>query len=273
MKTLYISDLDGTLLNSKGELSDYTKKKIAEFQDKNILFSIATARSMVTGKMLLGSLPFSAPVVLMNGVFIYDFTENKAIKYFEIESEPYRKVLELFKEMRLHPNVFTFDGNELSIWCEGVDTPAMEWFFTTRREMLDGRFYKTDSLEHLPQNAAPVYFNFFAPKEMLDPIAEKLNSIKDINFAFYPDLYTSGWLMEIFSVSASKADAMNYVKAYTGADRTVAFGDNLNDIPMLLASDRSVAVSNAVDEVKKIADIIIGENDSDSVVKFIEQEN
>lgn len=273
MKTLYISDLDGTLLHSDQTLSDYEIKKINEFNKNGILFTVATARSMVTGEMLLGKLPFSVPVVLMNGVFVYDMGRKQVIKYFGIENEPYQKVLSVFNEAVLHPNVFTFDCEKLSIRTTGIDTDAMRWFFDTRKVMLDGRFYKVDSLEALPKNESPVYFNFFAPKEMLDPIAEKLKDIKGINVAYYFDQYTGGWLMEIFADSASKSAAMNFLKEYTKADETVAFGDNLNDLAMLGAADRAVAVSNAACEVKSIADVIIGNNNDDSVVKFIAKEN
>lgn len=273
MKTLYITDLDGTLLHSDATLSAYEIKKIKEFYEKGVLFSVATARSMITGGILLKDIPLSAPAVLMNGVFVYDFSENRVIKYCKIDSEPYKNVLDIFEKYSLHPNVFSFDGEKLSIQCTGIDTNAMQWFFDTRKEMLDGRFYKVNSLYALPENQSPVYFNFFAPKDLLLPVAEELQNIDGINFAFYPDSYTNGWLLEIFADTASKANAVKFVKEYTEAEKAVAFGDNLNDIPMLKIADISVAVSNGAEEVKKIADIIIGDNNSDSVVKFIASEN
>lgn len=273
MKSLYISDLDGTLLHSDQTLSNYEIEKIKEFSEKGVLFTVATARSMITGKMLLGSLPFSAPLVLMNGVFVYDMQNEKVIKCFHIKNEPYKEVLNIFRSLNLHPNVFSFDGEKMTIRCEGVDTSAMQWFFDTRKEMLDGRFYKVEYLENLPENEKPVYFNFFAPKEMLDEADKMLKNVKGINYAFYPDQYTDGWLMEIFSSEASKSGAMNYIKEFLGATETVAFGDNLNDLQMLTAADRAIVVENAVSEVKEIATQIIGENNTDSVIKFIAKEN
>lgn len=273
MKTLYITDLDGTLLHSDATLSAYEVAKIKEFYEKGVLFSVATARSMITGGQVLKGIPLSAPAVLMNGVFVYDFTESKVIKYCEIENNPYKAVLRIFDKYSLHPNVFTFDGEKLSIYCTALDNSEMKNFFDTRIKMLDGRFYKTDSLYSLPQNQLPVYFNFWAPKEMLLPVTEDLKNISGINYAFYPDSYTGIWLLEIFADTASKANAVKFVKEYINADEAVAFGDNLNDIPMLRIADRSVAVSNGAEDVKKIADIIIGDNNSDSVVKFIANEN
>ena len=273
MKTLYVTDLDGTLLHSDASLSEYETAKIRQFYEKGILFTVATARSMITGGQLLKDVPLSAPAVLMNGAFIYGFTDNRVIKYCKIENAPYKNTLDIFKKHSLHPNVFSFDGEKLSIWCSDIDTPAMQWFFETRKKMLDGRFYKIESLYELPENQNPVYFNFFAPKEMLLPAVEELENTQGVNFAFYPDSYTDGWLIEIFADTASKANAVNFLKEYANADETVAFGDNLNDIPMLKTADRAVAVNNAAPQVKAVADIIIGENNGDSVVKFIADEN
>ena len=55
----------------------------------------------------------------------------------------------------------------------------------------------------------------------------------------------------------------------SGATRVVAFGDNLNDLPMLAAADLAVAVENALPQVRQAADIVIGPNTADSVARFI----
>ena len=76
-------------------------------------------------------------------------------------------------------------------------------------------------------------------------------------------------ILEVFSADASKANAVRKLKAATGADRIVAFGDNLNDLPLLRMADVAIAVENAVDEVKAEADVIIGPNTSDAVARYI----
>jgi hypothetical protein len=55
------------------------------------------------------------------------------------------------------------------------------------------------------------------------------------------------------------------------ADRLTVFGDNLNDLPMMAVADVAVAVENALPEVKKAADIVIGTNQSDAVALYLEQ--
>ena len=58
-------------------------------------------------------------------------------------------------------------------------------------------------------------------------------------------------------------------EAVVRADRVVAFGDNINDLPMLRAADVAVAVGNALPEVKAAADIVICFNTEDSVARFV----
>lgn len=275
MKTLYISDMDGTLLQSNGTISEYTKEKLNEFYSKNIPFSVATARSMVSAMPILDGIHFAAPIVLMNGVFVYDTETKKAVKYHEIEHSALQKVLDCFYEKNLHPFMFLYsDDYKLSIKYTQFDNEGMKDFYDMRVDMLDGRFTQTDDLTDIERGQHAVYVNYYALPEYLDDIAEKLKTFPEIDFAYYKDSYSDDWLIEIYSHTASKANGAKEVKEIVGADLITAFGDNLNDIIMLNGADTAVAVENAVHQVKEIADVIIGNNNDNSVVKYIlEREN
>ena len=78
-KTLYISDLDGTLLTPQKELSPRTVEIINRLLDQGMLFSVATARSAATAVELLSPLRLSAPGVLLNGALIYDFAKKEYV--------------------------------------------------------------------------------------------------------------------------------------------------------------------------------------------------
>lgn len=274
MKKLYISDMDGTLLQSDGTLSPYTKAKLNEFYDKDIPFAVATARSMVSAMPILDGVRFKAPIVLMNGVFVYDTETKKAVKYHEIPYSAIQKVLDIFYSHGLHPFMFLYgDDYKLSIKYTVFDNDGMKEFYNMRVDMLDGRFTQTDDMTIIPDEQHSVYINYYALPEILDPVVEKLKCISEIDFAYYKDSYSDDWLVEIYSHTASKANAAREACEIIGAEHIVAFGDNLNDIKMLQGADTAVAVSNAVPQVKEIADIIIGNNNDDSVVKFIEKDN
>lgn len=273
MKTLYISDMDGTLLQSNGKMSEYTKEKLNEFYKKGIPFAVATARSMVSATPLLERVHFAAPIVLMNGVFVYDTETKKAVKYHEIEHSALQKILDCFYEKNLHPFMFLYgDDYKLSIKYTEFDNDGMKEFYDMRVDMLDGRFTQTDDLTVIEKGQHPVYVNYYALPEFLDEVVEKLKSIPEIDFAYYKDSYSDDWLVEIYSHTASKANGAKEIAEIIGAEKITAFGDNLNDLVMLGGADTAVAVENAVPQVKEIADIIIGTNNDDSVVNFIAQD-
>ncbi len=272
MKTLYISDMDGTLLQNNGIMSEYTKAKLNEFYNNSIPFSVATARSMVSAMPLLDGVRFAAPIVLMNGVFVYDTETGKAVKYHEIDHSALNKILNCFYEKNLHPFMFLYsDDYKLSIKYTEFDNDGMRDFYNMRVNMLEGRFTKTDDLTVIEKGQHPVYVNYYALPRYLDPVVEELKKIPEIDFAYYKDSYSDDWLIEIYSNTASKANGAKEVAEITGAESITAFGDNLNDLIMLSSADTAVAVENAVAEVKKISDVIIGTNTEDSVVKYIEK--
>ncbi len=272
MKTLYISDMDGTLLQSNGKMSEYTKEKLNEFYAKGIPFAVATARSMVSATPLLEGVHFAAPIVLMNGVFVYDTETKKAVKYHEIPYSALQRILDCFYEKNLHPFMFLYsDDYKLSIKYTEFDNGGMKEFYDMRVDMLDGRFTQTDDLTVIEKGQHPVYVNYYALPEFLDEIVEKLKSISEIDFAYYKDSYSDDWLVEIYSHTASKANGAKEIAEIIGAEKITAFGDNLNDLVMLGGADTAVAVENAVPLVKEIADIVIGNNNDDSVVKYIEE--
>lgn len=273
MKTLYISDMDGTLLQSNGKMSEYTKTKLNDFYRKGIPFAVATARSMVSAMPLLEGVRFAAPIVLMNGVFVYDTETKKAVKYHEIDHSVLQKILDCFYEKNLHPFMFLYsDDYKLSIKYTEFDNEGMKEFYDMRVDMLDGRFTQIDDMTIIPNDQHPVYVNYYALPEILDPVVEKLKNIKGIDFAYYKDSYSEDWLIEIYSHTASKANGAKEVAEAIGAKKITAFGDNLNDIIMLKGADTAVAVGNAVPQIKKIADTIIGNNNDDSVVKYIDRD-
>lgn len=265
--------MDGTLLQDDGKMSEYTKEKLNNFYKKGIPFAVATARSMVSAMPLLQGVHFAAPIVLMNGVFVYDTETGKAVKYHEIEHSALQKILDCFYEKNLHPFMFLYsDDYKLSIKYTEFDNDGMKDFYNNRVDMLEGRFTQTDDLTVIEKGQHPVYVNYYALPEILDPVVEKLRSVPNIDFAYYKDSYSDDWLIEIYSHTASKANGAKEVAEVVGVDKITAFGDNLNDIIMLNGADTAVAVANAVPQVKEIADIVIGTNTEDSVVNFIAED-
>jgi hydroxymethylpyrimidine pyrophosphatase-like HAD family hydrolase len=87
----------------------------------------------------------------------------------------------------------------------------------------------------------------------------------------YKDIYSDDlWYLEVFGETASKYNAVQYLRKQNGFDKVVGFGDNLNDLPLFAACDKCYAVANAKPDVKAKATAVIGSNDEDGVARWLE---
>ena len=118
-----------------------------------------------------------------------------------------------------------------------------------------------------------VLFFGMQPNVIATEILERLEKIRGINPMHYHDWYGPDITeIEAFPKEATKARAIKRLEKLVGADRVVAFGDNMNDLSMMEAADWSVAVANAIPEVKRAADEVIGSNSADAVARYILRE-
>lgn len=274
MKTLYISDLDGTLLNPQAELSMESYELLKQLISSGIHFTCATARTATTTTNILHGLQLSAPAVLMNGVAILDWTSNRYVKVEYLNRDFYQSCIQKFREFHLTSFVYCIEQNKLSCYYENLINSAMAEFKEVRVTRYQKPFYKVDSFSLLfPGNVA--YILLLERKETLQPFCDWLNSVRaqfDIDFCFYPEIYLKDtWCLEIFSSKASKYNAVQFIRNNYGYDHIIGFGDNLNDLSLFQACDEAYAVGNAKEEVKTAAKAVLGRNDENSVPLFIQK--
>ncbi len=97
-------------------------------------------------------------------------------------------------------------------------------------------------------------------------LADTLRLDPQLSVSAYPDIFTpERSYIEVFRAGISKAAAVLRLKKMVGADRLVVYGDHLNDLPMFAVADESVAVANALPEVRAAATRTIGPNTLPSV--------
>lgn len=271
MKTLYISDMDGTLLSNDGIVSEKSIEIINSLTRKGLIFSVATARSLMSAVDLLKDINLSAPAVLMNGVFIYDFKEGKAVKYYEISENQLKSITDIFERHNKAPFLFLF-GDDGLLYENYTDLKLKihEDFYETRKKMFNGRFKRVEKLL-IPKNQYAIFISLSDKYDDLKPIYDSIIKIDGITASFYPDTYTDYWFLEVYNAEASKAAGAEFVKNYVNADKIVAFGDNRNDMILFSHADEKYAVENAVDELKSHATAIINSNQNDGVTRFLEQ--
>lgn len=271
MKTLYITDLDGTFMNDDAVVSKKSRAIINELSERGLLFSVATSRSIISARDLLKDVNISAPAVFMSGVFIYDFQTEKPVKYFEIDKRNFQLIVNIFESHGKAPFVFFYDeNNEFIINFTDLKLECHKQFYKSRKLIMNDRLCKVDKIE-CHKGHHPLFISLCDTYKDLKPITEEIDMLDNISYSFYKDTYTPYWFLEVFNGEASKAKGLEIVKKHTGADHVVAFGDNLNDIPLFTEADRCYAVSNAVQELKEIATGIIESNNEDGVALFIEE--
>lgn len=269
MKTLYISDLDGTLLNSNATLSEETVTELNRLIKEGINFTVATARTAATVVQMLRDTDITLPVILMNGVCIYDIKNEKYVATESINCKGKRTLIDTIRNHIGTGFIYTIDNNQLSTFFENADSPVAKAFIKERERLYGKKFTKVSSFEDCSDKNI-VYYSIDDKQEKLTAAYDELKNCEDLHVEFYRDIYnTDHWYLEVCSSAASKKNAVIKLRKLLEAEKIISFGDNLNDIPMFTASDESYAVGNAKEEVKQAATGVIGTNADNGVVRFI----
>ncbi|MCM1544852.1 MAG: HAD family hydrolase [Ruminococcus sp.] len=268
MKTLYLTDLDGTFLNSKGEITSASKELINKLSANGVLFSIASARTFATVVPMFSGVSLPCPLVLMNGVCIFDPVQKKTIIRHTFTSETANRIVEIFERHGKHPMIYFENNSNMYVEYKMLATQSQKDYVEQRQNFYNKNFFKVENYS-IDGNENIVYAATLDKKDELAPIYDELANLNDVFCHFYPDNYCDDYFMEVFKKGVSKASGAVQVKKWLNADKIVAFGDNINDIPLFELADESYAVSNACNELKAIATGVIGSNDEDAVARFI----
>jgi len=269
-KTLYVTDLDGTLLNSNKELSPMTRKTVNSFIADGGYFTVATARTAASASIILAGLDLSLPAVLMNGAVIYDFKHKKYIKTETIAETEACMIADTIKQHGISGFMFAVRNNTLVTYYENLKTQHMKEYYAERVRRYYKSFEEVEDFRHAATGNDVIYFTMTDEYDALSGLYNELVNVAGIDMAFYKDVYSDNlWYLEIYSINASKYNAVSYLRNYYGFDRVVGYGDNLNDIPFLKACDEFYAVSNAVDELKVLSTAVIDSNINDGVAKHL----
>ncbi len=269
-KTLFISDLDGTLLGKNAEVSEATAEAVNSLVSSGGFFSFATARTAVTAVPITAGLNVNVPAVLMNGVCVFDTSEKKYIKTEKIPGNALAEMITVLRKFHLSGFLFSVTGGVLNTFYENLDSENARKFYKERTEKFGKKFVQAADFSECSENA--VYFSVTDRKEILDPVYSLMKEIKGLHIDFYQDVYNRDWwYMEISSAAASKYNAVMFLRREYGFDRVIGFGDNFNDLPLFKACDECYAVENARDEVKQAAAGVIPANTENGVaVKICE---
>ena len=268
-RPIYITDLDHTFLRSDLSISDFSTETWNNKAESSIM-SIATARSFQKSQELLKKIHINAPMILLDGTIIIT-PERKLIDLKTINKELGDAIVDVGTQFDIDPFIIGVKDKELN---ESFLYPKK--LNEYQRDVLKG--YKDDprmqfnpNNRTMEQNLKIVYFGY---EEQLRPLYEKIQKVfgTNIEAKLSPEKYGGGYFLTLLHSEGDKAHAMQKVMEYLGRghEEITVFGDSVNDLGMFKLAGTSVAVSNALDEVKAVADLVLPHsNDEDAVARYL----
>ncbi len=257
---LLISDIDGTLLNEKKEITEYTKKALNNFVKEGKQLILATGRAHVSAKKILDSIGLEGIVISYNGAKIIDTKNNEVIYHNPIKEEITRKLIEYSKKKNVHLNLYI--GND---------------WFVENKESEKSTFYKNLSkiepkeidfydLEKVETTKALFFEEYDKLKEIESELSKEIGEYVDFT-------YSSSYFLEILNKGVNKGTAVKKVIDILdiSKDNCIAFGDELNDYEMLKYVKYGVAMGNANEKLKNEIVHKTLTNSENGVAKFIEE--
>ena len=182
--------------------------------------------------------------------------------------EALQEIRAAVEQAGISPLVYSLvNGEEKVFWVAGTENEGIRYYFDNRQG--DKRFTPVGSSDELYQGEI-FYFTCIGEREELLPVYESLCREKQVHCTLQQELYREEYWCELMPGKASKAAAVLRLRELLHAERVIAFGDAINDLPLFEAADEGYAVANAVPELKERADGIIASNDADGVVNWLQ---
>ncbi len=256
---LLCTDLDETLLQTDKSVSEENKKAIKYFKENGGTFTFITGRTHIGVKPTLEAVKPNAPIGCLNGSSIYDHVKDKNLMEMELDkssAEVIDLVLHKFPSMGIE--VVTHEHN---YFCKRN-------FRTDEHQRLEFLPNFEGDYHTVPGKWAKILL--MDEKSVIDeliPFIETLEPAKKFDF-----VRSTAYYYEILPPNANKGNLLLKIAEYMGIDKekTIAVGDNENDISMIKAAKVGYAVANAAEKAIDAADIITVSNMEHAIAQVIE---
>ncbi len=271
---LYVSDVDHTLLDGAGVLSDHSRVTLNRLLAQGLRFTVASARSCASLRSLLAGLELSLPIIDFNGAFVSDLATGRHHLVHALAPAVAADLWALLQAGGHVPFVSTFDGNADRLYYDRARNAGMAWYLEDRRRHRDPRLCRLASLRAGLRDQVVCLTvigrrcGLLALQRTIDRRHE--NVVRSYCFENH---YSPGWhwltLLDRRATKEQGVAALRRLRPELQGCRLVAFGDGANDIGLLQAADVGLAVANAEPELKRQATAVIGANDDDAVARYL----
>lgn len=264
---LIVTDMDGTLLNSKGEVSEENVSALKELRDRGIHVAIATGRIYTTARVYAKHLGLLTPIICCNGAMVKNLENDKEIYTNPMSKEDCLKVIDICREHGLYFHFYSDD----TIYGEKLENKMLyfsEWGKTLDEEDRIKIELVKDSKEVIERETIYKFGIQDDNVELLNRIANVINSTLDVEA--HKSLSN---MLDIMNKGVTKGKAIENLASSLGVkqEEIIAIGDNENDLSMITYAGLGVAMGNAEEKVKAASDYITDTNDNHGVAKVVKK--
>ncbi len=264
---LIASDLDGTLFNTKGEISKQNYDAIKTLYEMGVFFVPTSGRSYGEMPAVLKENPYIRYYIGSDGSTIYDKQTNithsislpRKLSHFVLD-----KFFQYSVNMMFHADNQSYvDGDRHTVEDYKAYNYSENWVDFVFDTNVPIKNFKEIAYEKDVESLVVFFKNY-----------DDLLICKEY-FAAHPDLLvaqSNKYNLEVFWKNAGKGNAVLKLAEILGVapKETIAVGDSTNDFTMVQAAGLGLAMDNAVDELKAVADTVICSNDQHSVQYILE---
>ena len=279
MIKLFVSDIDGTLLNEKHELATETQEAIHKLRAAGISFMVASGRNYEAIQVAISMMQLKIKCIALNGADYRD-NQGKSIITHPINEHAIDQMYEIIKQCDATLEYYCLNGSYTQIDQDcllDVYTDNFKHIFDTTyekaRKFVEGMqlhdyMITEKDFSKIKENVIlKIEFHFTDLKEK-NRVNNLLKTVKGIHLTSSAPLN-----IEITHIDATKGNMIEEVCAYYGYDKeeVAVIGDSANDLSMLTRFPNSYAMGNAPQAIKDVATHIAKDNAHNGVAHVIEQ--
>lgn len=263
MKKLIAVDVDGTLVNSNGQITARTREALIAATKAGHEVMIVSGRATFGLRHQAKTLAFDkygGVLSSFNGGELFDFKEKKVLASHKMDYDLAKEILEFSKDLDLE--LMIFDGDKIL-----TDRPD-GYYVKRESEIIDMDIKPIKNLKN-GIDFAPNKFLFAQDPDKIDKPAQKLmKKFGDVT----EQVKSSRFYYEVMPKGLSKGSSIIEACKIFGIDikDTIVFGDEMNDISMFEVAGTGVAMGNAVESIKNIADYVTKSNNEDGIAYYLE---
>ena len=260
-------DLDGTLLNSAQKISDENQQAIAELTERGVLFVPNSGRALDEMPNAIRNHPHARYIIYSDGAVIYDRQNDTRDTAF-IDADVCNAIWDILSEYAhfaiVHRDATAFAERSkctLEYMNEHNVGPGFQEMIFKKNVLIDELIESCRGRDDMEMICA-----FFKHDEDLEECSRRVKALGGVMI-----VSSFAHNIEIISDRAGKGKALHRLARLTGIDpsETIAVGDSSNDSEVIRAAGLGIAMKNAWDELKEIADAVADCTNDEHVAKYI----